>query len=152
MTHRCLKPGGPLWQPIKKHKPLLALSGTLTHSTRKENLPPSTWGMMTVMTVRRHFPEVNVAGHIDPAHPEALAIDVTIQAASIKTHNPSRDNDLRASNVLECPRMSSKWTHIRRGLRHDLQRKARWHVGRQRRGADFHRGEIVERKQEPSAG
>lgn len=54
-----------------------------------------------MMTVRGHFTDVTIIGHIDPAHPEALAIDVTIQTASVKTNNPNRDNDLRASNFLE---------------------------------------------------
>lgn len=54
-----------------------------------------------MMTVRGHFTDVTITGHIDPAHPEALAVDVTIQTASVKTNNPNRDNDLRASNFLE---------------------------------------------------
>ncbi len=54
-----------------------------------------------MMTVRGHFADVSVTGHIDPDHPEALAIDVTIQAASLKTNHPKRDDDLRASNFLE---------------------------------------------------
>ncbi len=54
-----------------------------------------------MMTVRGHFAEVSVTGQIDPDHPEALALEVTIQTASIKTHNPNRDNDLRGSNFLE---------------------------------------------------
>lgn len=54
-----------------------------------------------MMTVRGHFNEVRVAGHIDPDHPEASTLDVTIQAASIQSNNPNRDNDLRGANFLE---------------------------------------------------
>ena len=68
-----------------------------------------------MMTVRGHFTDVQVTGHIDPAHPEALAIDVTIQTASVKTNNPNRDNDLRASNFLEVdkyPTITFKSTEV----------------------------------------
>ena len=54
-----------------------------------------------MMTVRGHFAEVNATGHIDPDHPEASSVEVTIQTASIRTHNSQRDNDLRSSNFLE---------------------------------------------------
>jgi len=54
-----------------------------------------------MMTVRGHFPEVNATGHIDPDNPEASSAEVTIQTASIRTHNSQRDNDLRSSNFLE---------------------------------------------------
>jgi polyisoprenoid-binding protein YceI len=54
-----------------------------------------------MMTVRGHFADVNVTGQIDPDHPESLAIDVTVQTASIKTNHPKRDDDLRASNFLD---------------------------------------------------
>jgi len=48
-----------------------------------------------MMTVRGHFAEVSSVADIDPDHP------VTIHAASIRTHNEARDNDLRSSNFLE---------------------------------------------------
>ncbi len=54
-----------------------------------------------MMTVRGHFAEVSATADIDPDHPEASSVDVTIQAASIRTHNETRDNDLRSSNFLE---------------------------------------------------
>ena len=54
-----------------------------------------------MMTVRGLFADVTATGFIDPDHPEASSVDVTIQTASIRTHNPQRDNDLRASNFLE---------------------------------------------------
>lgn len=54
-----------------------------------------------MMTVRGHFVDVSATGFIDPDHPEASSVEVTIQTASIRTHNEQRDNDLRASNFLE---------------------------------------------------
>ena len=54
-----------------------------------------------MMTVRGNFVDVTASGDIDPEHPEASTVDVTIQTASIRTHNAQRDNDLRASNFLE---------------------------------------------------
>src|SRR5258707_9948203 len=54
-----------------------------------------------MMTVRGHFTEISTAGTIDPDHPEASSVEVTMQAASIRTHNENRDNDLRSSNFLE---------------------------------------------------
>jgi polyisoprenoid-binding protein YceI len=49
----------------------------------------------------RHFAEVSSVANIDPDHPEASSVDVTIQTDSIRTHNEARDNDLRSSNFLE---------------------------------------------------
>src|SRR6202140_3441635 len=54
-----------------------------------------------MMTVRGTFLEVTATGYIDPNHPEASSVEVTIQTASIRTHNAKRDNDLRSSNFLE---------------------------------------------------
>ena len=54
-----------------------------------------------MMTVRGHFAEVSSAADIDPDHPEASSVEVTIQTDSIRTHNETRDNDLRSSNFLE---------------------------------------------------
>ena len=54
-----------------------------------------------MMTVRGHFADVTSTADIDPDHLERMQVEVTIQAASIKTHNPIRDNDLRSSNFLE---------------------------------------------------
>jgi polyisoprenoid-binding protein YceI len=54
-----------------------------------------------MMTVRGHFAEVSSVADIDPDHPEASSVDVTIQTDSIRTHNEARDNDLRSSNFLE---------------------------------------------------
>ena len=49
-----------------------------------------------MMTVRSTFLEIAADGSIDPEHPEASSVVVTIQTASIRTHNP-----LRTSNFLE---------------------------------------------------
>ena len=68
-----------------------------------------------MMTVRGHFPDVTATGFIDPDHPEASSVDITIQTASIRTHNPQRDNDLRTSNFLEVdkyPTITFKSTKI----------------------------------------
>lgn len=68
-----------------------------------------------MMTVRGHFDEITATGNIDPDHPEASSVDITIQTASIRTNNPQRDNDLRASNFLEVdkyPTITFKSTKI----------------------------------------
>ncbi len=68
-----------------------------------------------MMTVRGLFPELTATGFIDPDHPEASSVEVTIQTASIRTHNPQRDNDLRSSILLEVdkyPTMNFKSTRI----------------------------------------
>jgi len=68
-----------------------------------------------MMTVRGHFAEVSSVADIDPDHLEALSVEVTIQAASIRTHNETRDNDLRSSNFLEAdkfPTMTFKSTSV----------------------------------------
>ena len=54
-----------------------------------------------VVTVRGHFAEVSTAAVIDPAYPERSSIQVTIQAASIRTHNAARDQDICSSRFLE---------------------------------------------------
>ena len=68
-----------------------------------------------MMTVRGNFPELTATGYIDPDHPEASSVEVTIQTASLRTHNPQRDNDLRSSNFLEVdkyPTITFKSTRI----------------------------------------
>ena len=55
------------------------------------------------------------AADIDPANPEAASVEVTISAASIRTNNGMRDNDLRSSNFLEVekyPLMTFKSTSV----------------------------------------
>ena len=68
-----------------------------------------------MMTVRGLFADVTATGFIDPDHPAGSSVDVSIQTASIRTHNPQRDNDLRASNFLEVdkyPTITFKSTKI----------------------------------------
>ena len=70
---------------------------------------------LAMMTVRGHFAEVSSVADIDPDHPDASSVEVTIQAASIRTHNETRDNDLRSSNFLEVdkfPTITFKSTSI----------------------------------------
>ncbi|HEY7489419.1 MAG TPA: YceI family protein [Streptosporangiaceae bacterium] len=54
-----------------------------------------------MMTVRGHFAEVTTTADIDPEHPETSSVEATIQAASIRTNNETRDNDLRSPNFLD---------------------------------------------------
>ena len=68
-----------------------------------------------MMTVRGNFLEITANGYIDPDHPEASSVEITIQTASLRTHNPQRDNDLRSSNFLEAdkyPTISFKSTRV----------------------------------------
>ena len=53
-----------------------------------------------MMTVRGNFPELTATGYIDPDHPETSSAQVTIQTASLRTHNPERDLGLRSSHFL----------------------------------------------------
>ena len=68
-----------------------------------------------MMTVRGHFTEISITGNLDPDHPDATTVEVTIQTASIRTHNEQRDNDLRSSNFLDIanyPTITFKSTKI----------------------------------------
>ena len=68
-----------------------------------------------MMTVRGHFAELTASGELYPDKPERSAVSVTINTASIRTHNEQRDNDLRASNFLEVekfPTITFKSTKI----------------------------------------
>jgi len=68
-----------------------------------------------MMTVRGNFTEVTATGDLQPDQPERSSVNVTIRAASIRTHNEQRDNDLRASYFLEVdkyPTMTFKSTKI----------------------------------------
>jgi polyisoprenoid-binding protein YceI len=68
-----------------------------------------------MMTVRGNFLELTATGYIDPEHPESSSVEITIQTASIRTHHPQRDNDLRSSNFLEAdkyPTITFKSTKI----------------------------------------
>lgn len=68
-----------------------------------------------MMTVRGHFAEVAATGDIHPDDPEHSTVEVTINTASIRTHNEQRDNDLRSSNFLEVeayPTMTFRSTKV----------------------------------------
>jgi polyisoprenoid-binding protein YceI len=68
-----------------------------------------------MMTVRGHFSEVTASGTIDPDTPAASSVEVTINVASLKTHNEQRDSDLKSSNFLELdkyPTITFKSTRI----------------------------------------
>jgi polyisoprenoid-binding protein YceI len=68
-----------------------------------------------MMTVRGRFNDVASSGTVDPEHPESSSIDVTIDVASLNTHNAQRDNDLRSSYFLELekyPNITFKSTRI----------------------------------------
>ena len=68
-----------------------------------------------MMTVRGYFDELSAIADIDPDHPEAASVEVTISTASIRTNNGIRDNDLRSSNFLEVekyPEITFKSTSV----------------------------------------
>jgi polyisoprenoid-binding protein YceI len=54
-----------------------------------------------MMTVRGRFTDVATSGSVDPNNPTQSSISVTIDVASLNTHNAQRDNDLRSSYFLE---------------------------------------------------
>jgi polyisoprenoid-binding protein YceI len=54
-----------------------------------------------MMTVRGHFTEATASGTIDPENPTNSSVEITIDAASVRTNNPTRDNDLRSANFLD---------------------------------------------------
>jgi polyisoprenoid-binding protein YceI len=57
-----------------------------------------------MMTVRGYFDEITTTADIDPDHPEKSWVEATIQAASIRTNNEARDDDLRSANFLDVER------------------------------------------------
>ena len=68
-----------------------------------------------MMTVRGYFDELSAVADIDPDHPEAASVEVTISTASIRTNNGIRDNDIRSSNFLEVdkyPEITFKSTSV----------------------------------------
>jgi polyisoprenoid-binding protein YceI len=54
-----------------------------------------------MMTVRGHFADVTSTAEIDPDQLEKTRVEVMIKAASVKTHNDTRDQDLRSPNFLD---------------------------------------------------
>ena len=70
-----------------------------------------------MMTVRGNFTEVEASGQISPDDPERSSVEVTINSASIRTHNEQRDNDLRGPNLLDVehyPTITFKSTKIKK--------------------------------------
>ena len=67
-----------------------------------------------MMTVRGRFNDVQASGTLDPANPRASSIDVTIDVASLNTHNAQRDNDLRSSYFLELEKFPTITFHSTR--------------------------------------
>jgi len=68
-----------------------------------------------MMTVRGYFDEFSATADIDPDHPEAATVQVTISTASVRTNNGVRDNDLRSSSFLEVekyPEITFKSTSV----------------------------------------
>jgi polyisoprenoid-binding protein YceI len=68
-----------------------------------------------MMTVRGYFDDFAAKADIDPDHPEAASVEVTISTGSIRTNHPVRDNDLRSGNFLEVekyPEMKFKSTSV----------------------------------------
>jgi polyisoprenoid-binding protein YceI len=59
--------------------------------------------------------DVTSTADIDPDHLAAMSLEVTIQAASIKTNNEVRDKDVRSENFLDTdnfPVMTFKSTAV----------------------------------------
>jgi polyisoprenoid-binding protein YceI len=54
-----------------------------------------------MMTVRGYFDELSATADIDPDHPETSSVQVTISAASVRTNNGIRDNDIRSEHFLD---------------------------------------------------
>ena len=54
-----------------------------------------------MMTVRGRFNDVKASGTADPNHPEQSHVEVTIDVATLNTHNAQRADDLRGSYFLE---------------------------------------------------
>jgi polyisoprenoid-binding protein YceI len=56
---------------------------------------------MMVSTVRGHFKGISGAITLDEADPSHSSVSVEIDASTIDTREPKRDNDLRSANFLE---------------------------------------------------
>jgi len=54
-----------------------------------------------ISTVRGRFGALKGHVFVDPTHPEALDIEVSIEAASIETHESRRDVHLRSADFLD---------------------------------------------------
>jgi polyisoprenoid-binding protein YceI len=70
-----------------------------------------------VTKVRGAFQEVQGTGYLDEEDPSKSHVELTIEAASIDTGNPDRDNHLRSNDFLamaEHPRITFKSTEVQR--------------------------------------
>ncbi len=70
---------------------------------------------MTVSKVRGRFTDFQAAVSVEPGKPEASSVEFTIQAASIDTNEPKRDDHLRSADFFDVathPTISLKSTKI----------------------------------------
>jgi polyisoprenoid-binding protein YceI len=70
-----------------------------------------------VTKVRGAFDEFEGSGYLDEADPSKSYVELTIEAASIDTRNPDRDNHLRSNDFLamaEYPQITFKSTEVQR--------------------------------------
>ena len=82
-----------------------------------------------MMTVRGYFDEVSATADIDPEHPETASVEVSMSAASIRTNNPARDDDLRSANFLDVehyPVITYKSRGVERPARTVTRSPATW--------------------------
>lgn len=56
---------------------------------------------MMVSTVRGQFRVLSGQLELDEAHPEHSSVEAQVETASIDTHDPNRDGDLRSANFFE---------------------------------------------------
>ena len=56
---------------------------------------------MMISNVRGRFEKFSGEVNLDEEHPEKSSVEVQIEAASIDTHEPQRDNHLRSSDFLD---------------------------------------------------
>jgi polyisoprenoid-binding protein YceI len=56
-----------------------------------------------ITKVRGHFNEFSASAHLDFDDPTRSHAEITVQAASIDTHNAIRDSQLRANDFLDVP-------------------------------------------------
>src|SRR5262245_6272978 len=62
---------------------------------------------MMVACVRGHFKNIHGSLEFDPANPAASSVEATIQAATIWTGEPARDEHVRSADFLDAERYPS---------------------------------------------